>query len=187
MGRYDIGEPVWVTIRGIRVNVGAKIQDVTQEYLDNASPGVGEVIVEPDIHHPNEDRTDDIKNAYWLRDTFGGNITVLNVDHSEETNRDLQTPDYSWDNRLFERKTPTSQNALDKHIQSGVHQINDKKSRSSDLQEGGFLLCNITKHIDLDTIHATIANRLRLQNQFYQLDIILKEGNKLIQVLRWHK
>lgn len=187
MGKYDIGEPVWVTIRGIRVNVGAKIQDVTQEYLDNASPGVGDVIVEPDVYHPNEDRTEDINNAYWIRDTFGGNITVLNVERSEETNRDLQTPDYSWDNRLFERKTPTSQNALDKHIQSAVHQITAKKTRSPNFHEGGFLLCDVTKHVDLETIHAAIFSRLRQQNAFSQLDIIVKEGNKLVKVIRWHK
>ena len=58
--------------------------DVTQEYLDSATPGQGTITYEEGYKQGRH--RDEIEKAEWLRDTFGGDIRLLR--ESSEKNQD---------------------------------------------------------------------------------------------------
>lgn len=124
-----------------------KLKDVTEEYRQRVREE-GDYHIEDNYNHNEHD--EEIKIAEWIYNTYGGNITVLkeiNLDHEE-------TPDYLWNGKLWELKTPDKMtlNAIDKRLQKGIHQISNNP---------GGVIINLKKdELALSDIAKKIENRM---------------------------
>lgn len=94
-------------------------KDVTEEYKKKATPGVGKIEFEPGYRVSSHG--EEMKVAQWVHNTFGGDITLL----KESTQNNVKTPDYRWNDVLWELKTveANSQNAVQQSIRTALHQI----------------------------------------------------------------
>lgn len=88
------------------------VTDVTKEYLQNATPGVGNQQKRDGFR----DKNGEEKTANKLQIMLGGDIELL-----PENNN----PDYLWKQKLWDLKSPTSGswNTLDGHVRKGLKQI----------------------------------------------------------------
>lgn len=159
-------------ITGERIN-DANVIDVTRLYEEQAQSGVGEVIY--GYGYATKHHEDEIKRAYWIKETYGGNITLL----PELEKWDKKTPDYLWRGKMWELKAVTSKNSVDKNTQKALHQIADNP--------GGIIIDCKKSTIDLNEIEDTIKNRLRRDTKQIDLDIMIVSDQKTIKVLRYEK
>jgi len=150
-----------------------RLTDVTQEYLRNARQKTGNVKIDKGVNL--ERNKHDIEIARWLRDTFGGDIRVMEpVDKYRH-----ETPDYDWRGSKWELKTPTSRNAIDKRLQKAGHQLG--------VGGGGIVvdisnLTNLTRDESVDWIEKKIPKRAK-----GDVDLIIMQDKELIKVIRYKK
>ena len=87
-----------------------------KDIFGNNKPGIGSVFVEKS----RQDRTDDIKLAYYLKKKFGGDYTVL----SDITPQGIKVPDLLLSGKaLFENKNVTSLSSLDSQVRRALSQL----------------------------------------------------------------
>lgn len=93
------------------------IEDVTEEYMDAATPGNGYIGREENFRE--KDHEDEIAMADWLHKTFGGNIILLGESNMKPD------PDYLWNEKLWDLKTPdkANRNTFEKRVRHGLKQI----------------------------------------------------------------
>ena len=146
--------------------------DITKQYMKNASPGFGEMILQEGYNkalHPNE-----IAFAGWLIKTLGGSVVLLN-----EKNRDnIKTPDFLWHDKYWDLKDVSSSKAVDNAVRKGLRQIQDNP--------GGIILDFGKKTINIPEVKATIEGRLR-RGFPSSIDIILISRNMIVSVYRYKK
>ena len=121
-----------------------------------------------------EDKNGEERTAQWLHDTFGGDITLL-----PETNPEGQSnPDYLWNGKLWDLKAPQSLNGINKRLKHGLEQIR--------LNPGGVAIDIVNTDANLQDIEQVIQNRLRVSAKS-DVDVIIKNDDKLIKVIRYKK
>ena len=146
--------------------------DITEQYLENASPGCGEIILQEGYNkslHPNE-----INIANWLIEIFGGNVVLLN----EKNLNNIKTPDYMWHDKYWDLKDVSSSKAVDNAVRKGLRQIQDNP--------GGIILDFGKKAISLSEVKRNIESRLR-RGFPSSVDIILISRKKVVSVYRYKK
>ena len=94
------------------------VKNITEEFLKAKDEKQSSVIYEEGLNIVKQ--SEEIKIAEWAADKFGGKIELL-----KDSGEGL-SPDYRWDGRLWDLKTPTGgKNAIDQRIRHGVNQINN--------------------------------------------------------------
>ena len=93
--------------------------DITEHYLNIATPGFGEIIKQEgynDSLHSNE-----ISMAEWIINTLGGDVVLLN----EKNLDNVKTPDFLWHDKHWDLKDVSSLKAVDNAVRKGLRQIKD--------------------------------------------------------------
>ena len=148
-------------------------EDVTQEYLDAATPGQGSVTYEDGYKIKNHQAEIDMAN--WLHRLFGGNIQLL----KEAKNDSIKRPDYLWNKVLWELKSAHSINAADKRLQDAIKQIQD--------DPGGVIL-NVVEDIDMAALERQLTRRFyRDESEIHALDLMILSRGELVKILRYKK
>lgn len=91
-------------------------QDVTAEYRNKATPGVGKIEYE-DGYEASKHKSE-IKTAQYIHDTYGGNITLKN-----DRGYSGKSPDYEWNGAYWEAKDVSSPEAADSAVRKALKQI----------------------------------------------------------------
>ena len=146
------------------------ILDITEEFLSNATPKKGEF----DIVTGFKEKNGEEKAAKWLHDTFGGDIKLLPENNPEGQSN----PDYLWNGKLWDLKSPESLNGVSKRLKHGLEQINSNP--------GGIVIDIKGVEDDLSEIERVINNRLRVSAKS-DVDVIVLNNNRLVKVIRHKK
>ena len=143
-------------------------RDVTAEYFGTATPGEGEITADNNYKEANGE----ITCANVLFNNFGGRIHLYNK-------RDYPWPDYLWNGRLWELKTPNSLNGIDKLIHYGLQQ--------TETNAGGIVL-DIRNIGNLETA-AKIAEKRILRSGKTDIDLIImdSEKKKVLKIQRYKR
>lgn len=145
--------------------------DVTDEYLQSATPGQGEITYD-DGYEKGKHR-DEIKTAQWLRQKFGGDIKLL----QESTEKSAKRPDSVWRGRLWEFKHTQSINGADKRLEYAFKQIKDNP--------GGVVL-DMTESVSLERLERQLLSRF-MRSKIDGFDLVLLEKGQFIKIIRYKK
>jgi len=162
-----------IRLHGKRAANVTSYRDITNEYKENARPGEGKFEIDPGVDVLN--RVDDIKIAKWLHSEFGGDIRVLEEIHK---NKRVSNPDYLWNGRLWDLKTPDSKSysALNDRPRTGIKQIR---------RNPGGIIMDLNKcGASLEDAEIAVRNRMYTSADFAADVIILYKGDKY-KVLRF--
>lgn len=146
--------------------------DVTKEYLEAAEPGRGTITYE--YGYKRKVHQDEIRMADWLHRTFGGDIVLL----KESKEPGDKTPDFLWNNLLWELKGATSKNSVDRAIREASKQIQSKP--------GGIILDVSTSDLPFDAIVDAINERIK-RISLDLVDIMIVSNEKIKVVLRYKR
>ena len=94
---------------------------MTKEYIQKATPGKGQIIYDEGYNKHKHEK--EIKIAEWIHKTLGGNIKLLN----EATEVNVKTPDYKWNEKLWDLKTTTTAKSANSAVRHGLKQIKDNQ------------------------------------------------------------
>lgn len=148
------------------------VKDVTDEYINDATPGIGKVEMEKGYKAGS--RQNEVETAQWLHDTLGGDIVLL-----KESDKDSQKmPDFLWKNKLWELKNTTTIKSADDAIRRGLKQIIENP--------GGIILDYGCNEIEIQELERLIESRIR-RKRTVQADIMIILQKKLEKVLRYKK
>ena len=183
--RSDTVEPSDVGVTLVSKNGGASkvpniqrrinptiITDVTDEYIQKATPRIGEITFEQGYDkfgHPHE-----VTIAEWLKQNFGGDIVV----QSESTEDGEKRSDYLWNGKLWELKGPTTAKAPDSALRKGMSQILSNS--------GGIILDFRDCDVAIDEALVTINDRMT-RPESIETDVMIIHRGKLIKVIRYKK
>lgn len=144
--------------------------DVTDEYLSNATPGVGAITQDRDLQH--KKHLEEIQFANWLLNTFGGSI------HINQEHADKKYPDYIWNGKLWDLKSVTTERAANNAVKSGHKQIKDNPGGIMiDFGDNTFVIENLEKEIE---------DRLKWYHNV-QFDIMIVHKSKVEKIIRYKK
>lgn len=147
-------------------------QEVTQEYLDSAKPGEGEITY--DDGYKTGKHQQEIKTAEWLRDTFGGDVKLM----KEAEAIGVKTPDYLWRGKYWELKNTTTAKAADSAVRKAVQQIYNNP--------GGIILDYGDNLVDDSEIESIIKSRLKRES-IQAVDIMIIKQNTVNKIYRHKK
>lgn len=150
-----------------------KIQDVTKEYYRSATLGKGAVIY--GIGYEVETHQNEIMTAEWLRDTFGGQITLL----TESAVKGEKSADYLWNGKLWDLKSVTTEKAANTAIKRGLAQIR--------ANPGGIILRYGETDFSLEYLQAVIDKRMQWLAEGSGADIMIVSRDKVLRILRYKK
>lgn len=148
-----------------------KIVDVTDEYTANRAARSSIKLEEG--FDPGS-RPDEYNMANLLSTKFGGEITAL----AERNPAGTKNPDFSWNGKLWELKTPESPNGVDGLVHTAVKQI----ERNS----GGIIVDARKIEADHNELATTVFHRVR-RSARDSADIILIEEGDQAKVFRYTK
>lgn len=167
----DNGNLVTEDTRTTAVPVEASAEDVTRAYQMTATPGIGKV--EYDDGYRVSGHQSEIATADWLRNTFGGDVTVL----KEANTYKEKTPDYLWRGKLWELKEPSTINAADKALQHAIKQIRENP--------GGVIL-NLADDMDMDVLERQLFSRF-FRSSLDDLELMILKDGELLKYLKYKK
>ena len=147
-------------------------RDVTKKYAEKAKRGQGSVSYDPGYaagRHAGE-----IRVAEWLRDTFGGDVQLL----QESTVGGVKTPDTLWRGKFWEFKAACSINGADKQLQSALKQIKDNP--------GGVVL-DITDVVVMEDLEDQLWRRFVRSAAVSEFDLMLRYDGELKKIIRYKK
>lgn len=164
--------------------------DITQEWLENAKPNVGQVIdrnyfVDKNgikyvvdgknvVFEPSKDERD---MANWLKETFGGNI-YLNPKVNTPDN--VTTPDYLWNNEFWDlktmgEKTLSKTRAVDNVIKKAKNQTDN-------------IILDITKNkLENKIIEKQVQKVYSTKGREWVEKIMIVDNYKLIRIYKRNK
>ena len=143
--------------------------DTTKEYIRNAKPKSGKISNEEGFNEI--ERPKETKIAHWLHKTFGGDI----INKAEKNINNVKTPDFEWNGKLWELKSPTTGKAAEDAIKRGLKQIRENP--------GGIILDYEKHKFNLNTAKYYIHEKMRRTS--IHADIMIISNNKLVVVLRY--
>ena len=166
--RKEFAESPLVT--KIRFPKESSLQNVLPEYLRTAAPGVGSISY--DAGYDMVRHADEVKTAQWLHTHLGGDIVLLN----EANNYKAMTPDYIWNDKLWDLKTVSTEKSANSAVRHGLKQIQENP--------GGIILNYEQNTISLETLKDVLRKRLTASaTQGVDILVICKE--KLFTVQRF--
>ncbi len=89
-----------------------------------------------------------------------------------------KTADYTWRDKLWELKEPSSVKAADDRIRSGLKQIRNNS--------GGIILDFHGNEIDMQMLIDVINNRAR-RSSIKAFDVMIVQRNRVIAIFRYKK
>lgn len=156
-----------------RKDLNKPYTDVTQEYLDNATPGEGEFTVDEGCKDKRYKKEVDF--ADWLHKTLGGNIHVYEEKHEYEGQKN---PDYLWNGKIWDLKSPKNEEGANSLIRKGMRQIVENP--------GGIMLDYEDKDISFEKLQRIIDKRMEWVHD-KTVDIMIVRNGKIIRILRYKK
>lgn len=147
-----------------------KEQNVTNEYHHSATPGKGKLTYDEGYNAGNHRA--EIAIAEWLHNTFGGDIYVFN-----ERGYTAVSPDYRWNEKLWELKVPSTATSTDNAVKKALKQIYDLP--------GGIIL-DYGEHEITDEVLAVIKRRIERSN-LPNVDVIFRQNGELVKILRYKR
>ncbi len=148
-------------------------QDVTIEYINNATPKTGRILYENKYNYDCHD--DEINMAEWIYNTFGGNIILLSENNKPYGEK---YPDYEWNSKYWELKTLKSEHSIDSAMRKAITQIYENP--------GGVILDFGRSSINLKKVENAIRDRLE-SNCRFKIDIMIVINSQLKKVIRYKK
>lgn len=148
------------------------VKDVTQEYLDMATPREGTITYDDGYNkskHQNE-----IAVAKWIYRNLGGDVKLL----SEANEVGIKTPDYEWLGKFWDLKTTTTAKSANSAVRHGLKQIQDNP--------GGIILDYGDNEVALNELANVLQKRLSASAQ-YSVDIMILRNGKKLTVFRYKK
>ena len=150
--------------------------DVTNEYLEKATPGKGSIIFDKRV----KDEDKDI--CRWIHRLFGGDIHCL-----DEQSQVGKMPDAKWNGIYWEFKRPTTKNAIDDRIRAAQKQLYETLQREGNENEKRGMIIDIsdrkiTQEEAIEIIIARTISRAKATT-----DVIIKEQNDIVKIFRCHK
>lgn len=146
-------------------------QDVTQEYLDKATPGKGEITY--DDGYVTKNHQDEINMASWLKNTFGGDVRLL----AEASSKGQTMPDYLWNEKYWELKNASSVGGADKRLQHALKQIQNNP---------GGVIMNLSEDINMEALERQLARRASHAKNT-EFDLMILTNQELTKILRYQK
>lgn len=144
--------------------------EVQDEYEATATPREGTITRDDDYQEDNH--KEEIDFAEWLHNKYGGDI------HIQQEHTGKEYPDYVWRGKLWELKSPKSQDGTNSALRKGYNQIS--------ANPGGVVINYGDYDIDLDFILSAIVKRM----QWYRgdtMDIMLVHRGVVLKILRYEK
>lgn len=147
--------------------------DVTKEYYEEATPGRGNIDKEkgyPEKHSKNE-----IEMAKIIHRELGGDIFLIN----ENLNRRSEiSPDYKWNEELWDLKSPVQIRSFTKRIRKGIHQIE---------KSPGGIIVDLPESIPFNDAVDIIWKRWKTTGEkaATSLDVIFVQNGRIIRILRF--
>lgn len=148
------------------------VEDVTEEYFNNAHPGEGAISYEEGYSPNTKEHIKDVITATWMISTFGGTILMIAEKYAEKV------PDCIWNNKYIEFKSVSSCTAVDKRMQKANKQLKNLNAEKGILIEISKYAENTVSHV-IQVIAETGVKRCSST-----MDIIIKKNNTLIRVIR---
>ena len=147
-----------------------KFKDVTKQYFEDATPKKGNI--DYDDNYNKQKYKKEVSNALIIHSTFGGDIFLVSSD-----NRDDKSPDYVWNDELWELKSISSLKSLDSAVRKGLKQIQYYK--------GGMIIDIDSLEISTNEIVEIVYSRLyRYKDKDLSIDIIIIKDNNIKEVIR---
>lgn len=140
-----------------------------KDFSDLYTRGKGEVLFEKSFDPRLKENKQEVEQAYWLVDTFGGKIRLLVRSLSRPT------PDYEWNEMLWELKTPQSVNGSDKLVHRGLKQIEERP---------GGILVDCGGIGDSPGVIEVAKARLKRSGKDKKIRIIVKDGQEVVAILK---
>lgn len=147
------------------------IQDMTEEYLENATPGKGTLAYA--VGYQRGVHRKEVEIGEWLHSTLGGDIILLQ--EAIECNR--KTPDYAWGGKYWELKSISSAKAADSAFRTAAKQIQENP--------GGIIL-ELSDGIEVTELENVLLSRFRRVG-IDEIDILIVFQKVLKKVLRYKK
>ena len=147
------------------------VEDVTNEYLDKALPNQGSVLRAPGFKE--KDHSDEIQVGDFIFCTFGGKVVLL-----KESVQEAENPDFEWNNRLWDLKSPNKIHNLGKLVKKGLSQIFRNP--------GGIIIDISSLRESMPKIEAVITERMGTSMK-HSVDVIIIRNLSLVKVLRYKK
>ena len=161
---------IYVPTRGRAQDVHTKEILGENEVISNSGKR-GKVLF--DSGYKKGENRDEIDAANWLAKSLGGEVTLLTKKY------DKKSPDYKWDGKLWDLKTPQGASGVDKLIHQGIYQIFENP--------GGILLDCSSPNIDIERAIELAQHRLNRSSKSGTEQVIVMRNGNLITVLHPNK
>ena len=111
--------------------------------------------------------------AQWLHDNLGGDIALL-----REANKDkIKTPDFLWNEKLWDLKTISNEKAANSAVRHGLAQIQTNP--------GGIILNLGNQDFSKEELWAVVDKRMGWYEASGDVDILVLSKGKLVSVKRY--
>lgn len=148
-------------------------RDVTNEFYNEATPGKGNIDFENG--YDKEKFNNEVMVANLIHKTFGGDIKLINSNNHQE---DGKSPDFIWNNEMWELKSPGSQNSVSKRTEKGLHQISKNP--------GGIIIQINSNEMSIDDVIESSLNRYNFSGKdtsvMYYMIVV---DNKIEKIYRY--
>lgn len=148
------------------------LYNVTSEYFQKAEPGKGVIIYGEGYNIRRH--IEEIAAAHFILDTFGGTIMLL----TESTQEGVKTPDFLWNERAWELKTPHSIKKVDDAVRYAARQIRS--------DPGGIILNFKGITFDMDLLAHIVYSRAR-RSALSSFDMIVLSNDQVKMIWRYKK
>lgn len=148
-------------------------RSVLNKYQSSAKPGTGTISYDPG--YKIETHQEEILTAEWLHKVFGGDITLL----TESLKRGEKRADYLWRGKLWDLKSPTTEQAANTAIKRGLKQIKTNP--------GGIILNYGSIDFSMDDLQAVVDKRMAWIAEGMTVDIMVISRELPIAILRYTK
>ena len=152
-------------------NYSEIVDNVQSEYIKNNDTMVGSSIAQDDYYDKN-DHTKKLEYARWLLKKFDGIVYLV----TESDEKNTKSPDFIWDGRLWDLKTPVGcgKRTIDNQFKKIHKQIGNNP--------GGIIIdCSFT---DLDPEYILEAVSKRMVLCKLEGDVIIRKKDFVISILR---
>ena len=144
-------------------------ENITQEYISRATPGIGNKIKEDKFTNQNGEE----EYANWIYNLFGGDITLLEEKQIEHH----LNPDYLWNGKLWDLKRLKSDKygTIEKRVRHAIDQIENNP--------GGIMLDFSDSPMSLEEANE-MMNKIAKERLRFAADVIISKNGKYI-VMRY--
>lgn len=168
-------------------------KDVTQEWLDKATPNSHEVvfddyfidddgikhpIIGKEVVQPIPKTGDEVDRANWLKKVFGGEIHLVpRITDISNEKISTHTPDFRWKGKKWDLKTPTIKGEFKNCIERFV------KKKDVKLQAKKFII-NFDDYKDVSNEEIIKLAEITLKNphRAWVEDLMLVRGEEIIKI-----